>query len=300
MAILDSRFVASSEEARANAAAMGELVADLRRRRAQAAEGGSAKARERHVGRGKLLPRERVAQLIDPGSPFLELSPMAAHGMYGEAIHAAGILTGIGRVRGRECVIVCNDPTVKGGSYYPITVKKHLRAQEVARENRLPCIYLVDSGGANLPSQTEVFPDREHFGRIFYNQATLSAMGVPQIACVMGSCTAGGAYVPAMSDESVIVRQQGTIFLGGPPLVKAATGEVVSAEDLGGADVHARESGVVDHYAMDDTHALAIVRNIVGGLNGAKRPDIPLKARFAALQPGRDRRHHPAQLRQAL
>ena len=289
MAILDSRFVASSEEARANAAAMGELVADLRRRRAEAAEGGSAKARERHVGRGKLLPRERVAQLIDPGSPFLELSPMAAHGMYGEAIHAAGILTGIGRVRGRECVIVCNDATVKGGTYYPITVKKHLRAQEIARENRLACIYLVDSGGANLPSQTEVFPDREHFGRIFYNQATLSAAAISQIACVMGSCTAGGAYVPAMSDESVIVRQQGTIFLGGPPLVKAATGEVVSAEDLGGADVHARESGVVDHYAMDDTHALAIVRNIIGGLNGAKCPDIPLK-------PSASPRYSPAEI----
>ncbi|HUF45342.1 MAG TPA: carboxyl transferase domain-containing protein [Aestuariivirgaceae bacterium] len=281
MAILESRFVASSEESRTNAAAMAELVADLRQRRAEAAQGGSKKARERHTGRNKLLPRQRIAALIDPGSAFLELSPMAAYGMYGEAIHAAGILTGIGRIRGRECMIVCNDATVKGGSYYPVTVKKHLRAQEVARENRLPCIYLVDSGGANLPSQTEVFPDRDHFGRIFYNQATLSAMGVPQIACVMGSCTAGGAYVPAMSDESVIVRQQGTIFLGGPPLVKAATGEVVSAEELGGADVHARESGVVDHYAMDDTHALAIVRQIVGGLNYDNRPDIALKSPLA-------------------
>jgi 3-methylcrotonyl-CoA carboxylase beta subunit len=285
MTTLESRFVANSEEARANAAAMAELVMDLRRCRAEAAEGGSKKARERHQGRGKLLPRQRIAGLIDPGSPFLELSPMAAHGMYGEQIHAAGILTGIGRVKGRECMIVCNDATVKGGSYYPLTVKKHLRAQEVARENRLPCIYLVDSGGANLPSQTEVFPDRDHFGRIFYNQATMSALGVPQIACVMGSCTAGGAYVPAMSDESVIVRQQGTIFLGGPPLVKAATGEVVTAEDLGGADVHARLSGVVDHYAMDDTHALAIVRQIVGGLNGTKRVDIPLKAPVAPRYP---------------
>ena len=200
MAIVESHFAASSDEARANAAAMAALVEDLRQRRAEAAGGGSRKARERHTGRGKLLPRERISQLIDPGSPFLELSPMAAHGMYGEAIHAAGILTGIGRVKSRECVVVCNDATVKGGSYYPITVKKHLRAQEVARDNRLPCIYLVDSGGANLPSQTDVFPDRDHFGRIFYNQATLSAQGVPQIACVMGSCTAGGAYVPAMSD----------------------------------------------------------------------------------------------------
>jgi 3-methylcrotonyl-CoA carboxylase beta subunit len=290
MAILESRLLASSEEARANATVMAELVTDLRQRRAETAVGGSTKARERHKGRGKLLPRERIAQLIDPGSPFLELSPMAAHGMYGEAIHAAGILTGVGRVRGRECIIVCNDATVKGGSYYPITVKKHLRAQEVARENRLPCIYLVDSGGANLPSQTDVFPDREHFGRIFYNQATLSAAGVPQIACVMGSCTAGGAYVPAMSDESVIVRGQGTIFLGGPPLVKAATGEVVTAEDLGGAEVHARQSGVVDHYAMDDTHALAIVRNIVAGLNGSRQPDIllrdPVPPRYSAAEIG--------------
>jgi len=260
----------------ANAERMRHLVAELQQRRAVAARGGSDKARERHVRRGKLLPRERVTALLDPGSPFLELSPLAAGGMYGDAIHGAGLITGIGRVEGRECVIVCNDSTIKGGTYYPMTVKKHLRAQEVARENRLPCIYLVDSGGANLPHQTEVFPDREHFGRIFYNQATLSALRIPQIAVVMGSCTAGGAYVPAMSDETVIVRNQGTIFLGGPPLVKAATGEVVSAEELGGADVHARKSGVVDHYAQNDHHALSIARRIVATLNTRKTPDIPI------------------------
>ncbi|HWB44884.1 MAG TPA: carboxyl transferase domain-containing protein, partial [Hyphomicrobiaceae bacterium] len=223
----------TSEEFKANAAAMRALVADLARKRAEAASGGPDKLRERHVARGKLLPRERVMRLIDPGSPFLELSPMAAYGLYTKDIHAAGIITGVGRVSGRECVIVCNDATIKGGTYFPMTVKKHVRAQEVARENRLPCIYLVDSGGANLPQHTEVFPDANHFGRIFYNQATLSSLGIPQIACVMGSCTAGGAYVPAMSDESIIVRKQGTIFLGGPPLVKAATGETVSAEELG-------------------------------------------------------------------
>src|SRR5438874_10530784 len=244
--------------------------------RAEAALGGPQRARERHAARGKLLPRERVLRLVDPGTPFLELSGLAANGMYEDAIHAAGIITGIGRIEGRDCVIVCNDATIKGGTYYPITVKKHLRAQEIARENRLPCIYLVDSGGANLPQWPDVFPDREHFGRIFYNQATLSAAGIPQIACVMGSCTAGGAYVPAMSDEAIIVRKQGTIFLAGPPLVKAATGEVVSAEDLGGADVHARLSGVADHYAADDPHALAICRRIVGNLNTKKRIDIPL------------------------
>jgi 3-methylcrotonyl-CoA carboxylase beta subunit len=226
--------------------------------------------------RGKLLPRDRVMRLLDPGSPFLELSPLAANGMYEDAIHGAGLITGIGRIEGRECVIVCNDSTIKGGTYYPMTVKKHLRAQEIARENRLPCIYLVDSGGANLPHQTEVFPDREHFGRIFYNQATLSSLGIPQIAVVMGSCTAGGAYVPAMSDETIIVKGQGTIFLGGPPLVKAATGEVVSAEDLGGADVHTRKSGVADHMAADDAHALALARRIVANLNTRKTVDIPL------------------------
>src|SRR5690348_2689489 len=255
---------------------MRALVAELERQRAAAAAGGSARARERHLARGKLLPRDRLLTLLDPGAPFLELSPLAANGMYEDAIHAAGIITGIGRVAGRECVIVCNDSTIKGGTYYPMTVKKHLRAQEIARDNRLPCIYLVDSGGANLPHQTEVFPDREHFGRIFYNQARLSAAGIAQIAVVMGSCTAGGAYVPAMSDETVIVKNQGTIFLGGPPLVKAATGEVVSAEDLGGADVHARKSGVADHYAQDDHHALSIARRIVAHLNVKKSIDIPL------------------------
>jgi 3-methylcrotonyl-CoA carboxylase beta subunit len=263
---------------RTNAEAMGKLVDDLRARRETAAQGGPPHSRERHLSRGKLLPRDRVMNLIDPGSPFLELSPLAAHKMYEDNIHAAGVITGVGRVEGRECVVVCNDSTIKGGTYYPMTVKKHLRAQEVARENRLPCIYLVDSGGANLPQWPDVFPDREHFGRIFYNQATMSAAGIPQIAVVMGSCTAGGAYVPAMADETVIVRNQGTIFLGGPPLVKAATGEVVSAEDLGGADVHARKSGVADYYAQDDHHALSIARRIVANLNTRKSPDIPLDA----------------------
>jgi 3-methylcrotonyl-CoA carboxylase beta subunit len=266
----------ASKEFRANQAAMRALVAELESRRAKAAEGGPPRARERHLARGKLLPRERVMTLIDPGAPFLELSPLAAEGMYDDAIHAAGIITGVGPVAGRECVIVCNDSTIKGGTYYPMTVKKHLRAQEIARENRLPCIYLVDSGGANLPHQTEVFPDREHFGRIFYNQATLSAAGIPQIAAVMGSCTAGGAYVPAMSDETIIVRNQGTIFLGGPPLVKAATGEVVTAEELGGADVHARKSGVADYLAENDRHALALCRQIIAGLNSKKTIGIPL------------------------
>lgn len=276
MPLIASTADLASDAARANRAAWADLASELHAKRSAVAEGGPAKARERHLARGKLLPRERVTRLLDPGAPFLELGALAAHGMYGDAIHGAGIITGIGRVEGREVMIVCNDSTIKGGTYYPMTVKKHLRAQEVARENRLPCIYLVDSGGANLPHQTEVFPDREHFGRIFYNQATLSSMGIPQIACVMGSCTAGGAYVPAMSDETIIVRRQGTIFLGGPPLVKAATGEVVSAEDLGGADVHARQSGVADHYATDDVHALAIVRRIVGTLNTRKTIDLDL------------------------
>jgi 3-methylcrotonyl-CoA carboxylase beta subunit len=267
----------ASEEFRANAAAMRTLVADLAERRAEAASGGPEKLKERHASRGKLLPRDRVLRLIDPGSPFLELSPMAAWGLYSKDIHAAGIITGVGRVSGRECVIVCNDATIKGGTYFPMTVKKHVRAQEIARENRLPCIYLVDSGGANLPHHTEVFPDREHFGRIFYNQATLSSLGIPQIAAVLGSCTAGGAYVPAMSDESIIVRRQGTIFLGGPPLVKAATGETVSAEELGGAEVHTRQSGVADHYALNDEHALEIVRNIVANLNTVKKVDIAVR-----------------------
>ena len=238
------------------------LVGELNARLEAAARGGNERARERHVSRGKLLPRDRVDRLLDPGSPFLELSALAATGMYGDESPGAGIITGIGRVSDRECVIVANDATVKGGTYYPVTVKKHLRAQEIALQNLLPCIYLVDSGGAFLPRQDEVFPDREHFGRIFYNQATMSAKGIPQVAAVMGSCTAGGAYVPAMSDEAVIVREQGTIFLGGPPLVKAATGEVVTAEELGGGDLHSRVSGVTDHLADDDEHALRIVRSI--------------------------------------
>ena len=278
MAILSSAIDTSSAEFSANAEKMRALTAQLQARRAQAALGGSEKSRERHVGRGKLLPRDRVMNLIDPGSPFLELSPLAAYGLYGGDVHAAGIITGIGRVEGRECMVVANDATIKGGSYHPMTVKKHLRAQEIARENRLPCIYLVDSGGANLPTQTEVFPDREHFGRIFYNQATLSSLRIPQIAVVMGSCTAGGAYVPAMSDETIIVKNQGTIFLGGPPLVKAATGEMVSAEDLGGGDLHARKSGVADHLAQDDHHALSLARRIVANLNSRKNVDIPLSA----------------------
>jgi 3-methylcrotonyl-CoA carboxylase beta subunit len=257
-----------------NSTAMGTLVADLRAKVAEVSQGGGAAARERHVARGKLLPRDRVAALIDPGSPFLELSQLAAFGLYGGDVPAAGIVTGIGRVAGRECVIVANDATVKGGTYFPMTVKKHIRAQEIARRNGLPCLYLVDSGGAFLPMQDEIFPDREHFGRIFFNQANMSAEGIPQIAVVMGSCTAGGAYVPAMSDESIIVRKQGTIFLAGPPLVQAATGEIVSAEDLGGADVHARTSGVVDHYARHDHHALSICRRIVAGLNREK-PAVP-------------------------
>ncbi len=277
MAVLKSAIDTRSERFMANKAAMEALVADLEAELARAAPGGDERSRERHVSRGKLLPRDRVGRLLDPGSPFLELSPLAAHGCHGGAIHGASMIAGIGRVEGRECMIVCNDATIKGGTYYPETVKKHLRAQEIARENRLPCIYLVDSGGANLPNQADIFPDREHFGRIFYNQAQMSAEGIPQIAVVMGSCTAGGAYVPAMSDETVIVRRQGTIFLGGPPLVKAATGEVVSAEDLGGADVHTRQSGVADHYALDDDHALALARRIVSTLNTVKRADLDMR-----------------------
>jgi 3-methylcrotonyl-CoA carboxylase beta subunit len=276
--LLRSDIDPRAPEFAANAEAMRALITDLRARVAEAEQGGGETARKRHLARNKLLPRDRVAGLIDPGSPFLELSQLAAYGLYGNEVPSAGIVTGIGRVSGRECVIVANDATVKGGTYFPITVKKHLRAQEIARQNRLPCIYLVDSGGAFLPMQDEIFPDRDHFGRIFFNQANLSAQGIPQIAAVMGSCTAGGAYVPAMSDESIIVRKQGTIFLGGPPLVQAATGEIVSAEDLGGADVHARTSGVVDHYAHDDRHALALCRRIVAGLNHVKRPQIELRA----------------------
>ena len=283
-----------------NAVEWGRLVADYKALCAETAQGGPERARARHQSRGKLLPRDRVAGLIDPGAPFLELSPLAANGMYGEAIHGAGLIAGIGRVSGRLVMIVCNDATVKGGTYYPMTVKKHLRAHEIAHENRLPCIYLVDSGGANLPHQTEVFPDREHFGRIFFNQARMSAEGIPQIACVMGSCTAGGAYVPAMSDEAVIVKGQGTIFLGGPPLVKAATGEVVSAEALGGAEVHTRRSGVADHLALDDDHALAIVRRIVAGLGPAPAPSIPIGEAVEPLYPQSDlERIVPVDLRRA-
>ncbi|SEJ32712.1 3-methylcrotonyl-CoA carboxylase beta subunit [Sphingomonas sp. OV641] len=261
----------------ANAAHNRALAEQLRADVAHAALGGNAKSRERHTARGKLLPRDRVERLLDPGSPLLEIGQLAAHDVYGEDIPGAGLITAIGRVSGRQCMIVCNDATVKGGTYYPLTVKKHLRAQEIAEANRLPCIYLVDSGGANLPHQAEVFPDREHFGRIFFNQANMSAKGIPQIACVMGSCTAGGAYVPAMSDETVIVREQGTIFLAGPPLVQAATGEVISAENLGGGDLHARKSGVVDHLAENDEHALTIVRDIIATLPPEREADVNLR-----------------------
>src|SRR5207249_7406745 len=263
MALLGTTLDAASGAAHANREAMRGLVAELRQRLAKAREGGPERARERHTKAGKLLPRERVERLLDPGTAFLELSPLAAYGMYDDEAPGAGIITGIGRVSGTECVIVANDATVKGGSYYPLTVKKHLRAQEIALDNRLPCLYLVDSGGAFLPRQDEVFPDRDHFGRIFYNQARLSALRIPQLALVMGSCTAGGAYVPAMSDETVIVKGQGTIFIGGPPLVKAATGVDVTPEELGGADVHTRVSGVADHLALDDRHCLELVRDMV-------------------------------------
>jgi 3-methylcrotonyl-CoA carboxylase beta subunit len=276
MPVIESKLDPRDATFAANRDAMVALVADLKAQIEQIEQGGGKGPRAKHVARGKLLPRERVRALIDPGSPFLEFSQLAAHGMYGDNIAAAGIITGLGRIAGRECVIVCNDATVKGGTYYPLTVKKHVRAQEIARENLLPCVYLVDSGGANLPNQVDVFPDRDHFGRIFYNQANMSAEGIPQIAVVMGSCTAGGAYVPAMADESIIVKDQGTIFLGGPPLVKAATGEIVSAEELGGADVHTRISGVADHLAQDDHHALAIARRIVGNLNRPKRVEMDI------------------------
>ncbi len=270
MKVLESQVKPRGAEFQANAAAMRTLVEDLRARARQVAEGGGKAAREKHAARGKLLPRERVDRLLDPGTPFLEIGQLAAWDMYDGDAPSAGIITGIGRVHGLECMVIANDATVKGGSYFPMTVKKHLRAQEIALQNRLPCVYLVDSGGANLPRQDEVFPDREHFGRIFYNQANLSAARIPQIAVVMGSCTAGGAYVPAMCDEAVIVRNQGTIFLGGPPLVKAATGEVVSPEDLGGGDVHTRLSGVADHLAENDAHALGMTRRIVSHLNRAR------------------------------
>ena len=283
MAQLTSTLNPRSAESQANAAAMRALVDDLQAKLARIAQGGGEAARAKHLARGKLLPRDRVEMLLDPDTPFLELAPLAALGMYpdrdgSDSAPCAGVIAGIGRVAGIECVVVCNDATVKGGTYYPLTVKKHLRAQEVAEQNRLPCLYLVDSGGANLPNQDEVFPDRDHFGRIFFNQANLSAQGVPQIAVVMGSCTAGGAYVPAMSDETIIVKDQGTIFLGGPPLVKAATGEVVSAEDLGGGDVHTRLSGVADHLADNDAHALALARQIVGHLNRVKPAPLAVRA----------------------
>jgi 3-methylcrotonyl-CoA carboxylase beta subunit len=273
MPVIPSAVNTRSETFAANRKAMLDALAIVEEAASLAMDGGGAKARDRHVSRGKLLPRDRVAQLLDPGSPFLEIGLTAGHGLYDGASPSGGMISGIGRVSGRECMIVCNDATVKGGTYYPITVKKHLRAQEIAAENRLPCIYLVDSGGANLPNQDEVFPDRDHFGRIFYNQAQMSAAGIPQVAVVMGSCTAGGAYVPAMSDETVIVENQGTIFLAGPPLVKAATGEVVTAEDLGGGDVHTRLSGVADHLARDDRHALEIARQIAANLN-TRKPEV--------------------------
>ncbi len=285
MTALKTRLNTGAANYERNRASNEALVEDLREKVAAASRGGGERAREKHLARGKLLVRDRIAGLLDPDTPLLELSPLAACGMYGDEVAAAGIVTGIGQVSGQECVIVANDATVKGGTYYPITVKKHLRAQEIAQENRLPCIYLVDSGGAFLPLQDEVFPDREHFGRIFYNQANMSALGIPQIAVVMGSCTAGGAYVPAMSDESIIVKGQGTIFLGGPPLVKAATGEVVTAEELGGADVHSRTSGVTDHYARDDHHALEIARRSIRNLNRRKEPQLVCRESQDPLYP---------------
>src|SRR6201989_1565552 len=275
---LHSTIDPSSSDFARNAETMRVLVAELREKLDQAASGGGEASRARHTSRGKMLARQRVDLLIDPGTAFLELSPLAANGLYGGDVLSASIITGVGRISGRECLVVANDATIKGGTYYPMTVKKHLRAQDIARQNNLPCVYMVDSGGAFLPQQDEIFPDERHFGRIFYNQAQMSAAGIPQIAIVMGSCTAGGAYVPAMSDESIIVRNQGTIFLGGPPLVKAATGEVVSAEELGGADVHSRQSGVTDHLAADDHHALGIARRIVGALNRVKRHKLETRA----------------------
>src|SRR5687767_6627377 len=277
MPALTSQISPASDTFRANAERMKALVADISSKAATVERGGSDEARERHTSRGKLLPRQRLAQLIDPGSPFLEIGQFAAWGLYDGDISSAGMIAGVGRVEGHEVMVVVNDATVKGGTYYPITVKKHLRAQEIALQNNLPCVYLVDSGGANLPNQDEVFPDRDHFGRIFFNQANMSAAGIPQIACVMGSCTAGGAYVPAMADESIMVRNQATIFLGGPPLVKAATGEDVTAEELGGADLHTRQSGVADHYALNDEHALAICRRVVRNLNRNKRIGLALQ-----------------------
>ncbi len=285
MSVLTSQVQLRSEEYRSNLERMRELVRELKEKTALAALGGSEAARKKYKSRGKLFVRERVDLLLDAGTPFLELSALAANGMYGGDVPGAGLVTGIGRISGTECVIVANDATVKGGTYFPLTVKKHLRAQQIALENNLPCAYLVDSGGAFLPLQDDVFPDREHFGAIFYNQANLSAKGIAQVACVMGSCTAGGAYIPAMSDEAVIVKEQGTIFLGGPPLVKAATGEDVTAEELGGADVHTRISGVADHFAEDDAHALALVRRIVANMNRPKPPGPQQKAEDPLFDP---------------
>src|SRR3990172_7611946 len=278
MTVIKSRVNVQADDFRANADSMRALVAELHEKTAAVVQGGSAEARQKHAARGKLLVRDRIQGLIDADSPFLELSPLAAHEMYDDEVPAGGIITGIGQVAGQECVIIANDATVKGGTYYPITVKKHLRAQEIARENRLPCIYLVDSGGAFLPAQDEVFPDREHFGRIFYNPAHMSALGIPQLAAVMGSCPAGGAYVPAMSDESIFVKNQGTSFLAGPPLVKASIGEVVSAEELGGGDVHTKLSGVADYLADNDKHALELLRRIVGNLNRRKTVALATQA----------------------
>jgi 3-methylcrotonyl-CoA carboxylase beta subunit len=286
MSVLKSQLNPRSAEFKANAERMKSLVGDLKEKVATVTLGGEKASRDRHTARGKMLPRERVRTLLDPGSPFLEIGQLAAWGMYSGDVHSASIITGIGRVSGRECVIVANDATIKGGTYYPMTVKKHLRAQEVAAQNNLPCIYLVDSGGGFLPEQDNVFPDREHFGRIFFNIANMSAAGIPQIACVMGSCTAGGAYVPAMSDESIIVKGQGTIFLGGPPLVKAAIGEIVTPEELGGAEVHTRVSGVADHYALNDAHALSLVRRIISNLNYRKQVDLEVRESREPLYPG--------------
>ncbi|GLE00310.1 hypothetical protein PINS_up009038 [Pythium insidiosum] len=299
--VLDGKINTKSEQFQESMAQMEQLTAELKQRIARVRQGGGPKARERHESRGKLFVRDRIDTLLDPGSPFLEIAPLAAYDMYGGEVPSAGIVTGIGRVNGIECMILGNDATVKGGTYFPLTVKKHLRAQEIAMENRLPCIYLVDSGGAFLPKQADIFPDRDHFGREFYNQANMSAAGIPQIAVVMGSCTAGGAYVPAMCDESVIVQKNGTVFLGGPPLVRAATGEVVTPEELGGADVHCRTSGVTDHLAHNDFHALEITRrHRVQPERAAAAVGDADADRGAAFQPRRARRHHPRGLAQAV